>query len=307
MPHFHLFSFLNHPSHNSYATNRCSTAVKAVGGEVLDDGTGIRAGGWRFTSRRGPIASDATSETLKAELGVLALPEQWYDWNRLEVVHESSGLTVSFCGEEALRAWRADMPAPVRVAAAHEWTRSRQAEMEAHHAKRLEYDWTFTTPYVGTTSSSGVGGEGSRHRWVTTTEQMNRALLTSRDPILLFDEIPLYESELEDNGISQLGVKIRVMPRCWYVLLRFFMRVDGVMVRLREARYFGSFDAVKRDNVTVLREIKYQEGSFSELKAGGAPSEGPAYVDGDAAAVALMAVAPVGVKKYEMETLEFGR
>lgn len=29
---------------------------------------------------------------------------------------------------------------------------------------------------------------------------------------------------------------MRLMPRCWYVLLRFWLRVDRVMVRLREVR-----------------------------------------------------------------------
>ena len=29
---------------------------------------------------------------------------------------------------------------------------------------------------------------------------------------------------------------MRVMPRCWYVLLRFWLRIDRVMVRLREVR-----------------------------------------------------------------------
>ena len=30
----------------------------------------------------------------------------------------------------------------------------------------------------------------------------------ARDPILFYDEIPLYESELDDNGVSQLLVKV---------------------------------------------------------------------------------------------------
>ena len=37
---------------------------------------------------------------------------------------------------------------------------------------------------------------------------MDRALLTSRDPILFYDDVPLYESELDDNGASQLSVKV---------------------------------------------------------------------------------------------------
>ena len=98
------------------------------------------------------------------------------------------------------------------------------------------------------------------------------ALLTARDPILFYAEVPLYESELDDNGSSQLSVKVttsvrlqgqemglrrdsavsvqcwshlagavvqvRVMPGCWYVLLRFFLRVDSTLVRLRETRLF---------------------------------------------------------------------
>ena len=50
-------------------------------------------------------------------------------------------------------------------------------------------------------SSSGSGSGGSL-QWRESSEQMNRALLTSRDPILLFDSLLLYESELEDNGVS---------------------------------------------------------------------------------------------------------
>lgn len=191
--------------------------------------------------------------------------------------------------------------------------------MEAHHAKQLQYDWTYTTDYAGTVTLADnappppAAVEERQLVWEPTSDQMDRTLLTSRDPILLFDDLILYESELEDNGISTLSVKIRVMPRCWYVLLRFFLRVDGVLVRLREARLFSQSQGVeqsgggegekKESGAAVLREVKYQEGSFKELRAGGAPPEGPAYADGDTTSVALQAVAPVGVKKYLMEKL----
>lgn len=48
-------------------------------------------------------------------------------------------------------------------------------------------------------------------QWTPTQEQMNRALLTSRDPILLFADLPLFESELEDHGASQVSVKVRAV------------------------------------------------------------------------------------------------
>ena len=63
------------------------------------------------------------------------------------------------------------------------------------------------------------------------------------------------------------------MPRCWYVLLRFFLRVDKVLVKLRETRLFCPFST---DSTVgpVIREIKYSEGTFEELSKAGAPPDG---------------------------------
>jgi hypothetical protein len=33
-------------------------------------------------------------------------------------------------------------------------------------------------------------------------------------------------------------LQVRVMPRCWLVLMRFWLRVDGCLVRLRDVRHF---------------------------------------------------------------------
>lgn len=44
--------------------------------------------------------------------------------------------------------------------------------------------------------------------WEQTSESMDRSMLMARDPILFWDEVPLYESELDDNGVSQLRVKV---------------------------------------------------------------------------------------------------
>ena len=44
----------------------------------------------------------------------------------------------------------------------------------------------------------------------------------------------------------------------------------------------------------------------ASLAAGGAPPEGPAYADAESAALALLAVAPVGVTRYTTEMLVLG-
>jgi type 2A phosphatase activator TIP41 len=99
-----------------------------------------------------------------------------------------------------------------------------------------------------------------------------------------------------------MTVKLRVMPKCWLVLVRLWIRVDGLMVRLRESRLFCRHDT-PAGALTVLRETKHAEGTFKALRAAGAPDVGPAYADADAASQALQAVAPVGVTAFKTDKL----
>ena len=64
------------------------------------------------------------------------------------------------------------------------------------------------------------------------------------------------------------GLQIRVMPKCWFVLLRFWLRVDDTILKIRETRYYCEEGATG----TVWRETKHVEGTFEELAKGGAPS-----------------------------------
>ena len=44
--------------------------------------------------------------------------------------------------------------------------------------------------------------------WKETTQRIDKGMLMARDPILFYAEVPLYVSELDDNGVSQLTVKV---------------------------------------------------------------------------------------------------
>jgi type 2A phosphatase activator TIP41 len=49
-------------------------------------------------------------------------------------------------------------------------------------------------------------------QWQPSSSQIDRRMLMSKDePILFYAEVPLYESELDDNGVCQLTVKVRLM------------------------------------------------------------------------------------------------
>ena len=51
-------------------------------------------------------------------------------------------------------------------------------------------------------------------------------LQDNTQPILLYDNMHLYEDDMHNNGDASLNAKIHVMPRFWYVLQRLFVRVD---------------------------------------------------------------------------------
>lgn len=143
------------------------------------------------------------------------------------------------------------------------------------------YDWTYTTSYAGTLDGP--------HTVVPATEQIDLERLKRRDPIIFFDSLTLYEDELHDNGVSVLDVKIvrscapaaasgrgrrltdsrtrsmpmpmqRVMPTFFLILMRFYLCVDDVLVRIRDVRIFHDFATTH-----LLREQTQHEDTFAAL------------------------------------------
>ena len=107
----------------------------------------------------------------------------------------------------------------IQVACAAAWSRSHDTRLRdgaikgwdaagvAPGAADASYDWTFTTPYAGSVAAGAPGAPPPQ--WRPVDERIDRTLLLSRDPILFFDELTLYESELDDNGAMSLTVKAR--------------------------------------------------------------------------------------------------
>lgn len=85
-------------------------------------------------------------------------------------------------------------------------------------------------------------------------------LLKRQDPILFFEEVVLYESELDDNGISVCSCKLRVMPDRMLLLCRLFMRLDKVLVRIRDTRIYVDFNEGK-----VIRDYTEKEDAFDKV------------------------------------------
>jgi hypothetical protein len=126
----------------------------------------------------------------------------------------------------------------------------------------FHYDWTYSSPF-------SVKMEGGN--WIELEESgMRMDLLTDQNaPILFFDEIVLYEDDLHDNGHVQYSIKLRIMPTCAYILARLWVRVDKVLVRVRETRVLVDFFGIQPQ---VYRDIAWRACPWDELDTHGLPT-----------------------------------
>lgn len=116
------------------------------------------------------------------------------------------------------------------------------------------FDWSYSTDYKGTLSPNAPPFE-------ETEKPIPIELLKRPDPILFFDDVVLYEDELADNGIAMLSCKIRVMPSRLLLLSRFFMRLDNVLIRLRDTRVYVDFETRE-----VIREYQSKECEYEKVR-----------------------------------------
>ena len=180
--------------------------------------------------------------------------------------------------------------------------------------QKEDYDWTFTTPYAGHLHrGDGDGKEAiSQDCWRDTQVGIDRELLMRRDPILFYDEFDLYESELDDHGMCKLVLKLRVMPSCWYALMRYWLRVDGVLVRCYDTRLFCAFheddqNATQPRPSRVVREVKRCECSLEHLARMGVNAATNASIaahrNPDQTAQYFESIAPSGMNFFKVQEL----
>jgi len=141
-------------------------------------------------------------------------------------------------------------------------------------ATNKAYDWTFGSDYCCTINSREAEADGGRRilgaidlssqtrlddiqpkeletsakgSWKVFSESQSGIdiglLRQTNVPILFYDEYIMYQDDLEDCGETIFEVKLRVMPTCWFVLSKLYVRVDGSLVRSKETRLFHKFSS----------------------------------------------------------------
>ncbi|EFX00093.1 tor signaling pathway protein [Grosmannia clavigera kw1407] len=223
-------------------------------------------GHWRISVRKLPISRAAAIDALTAHIGI-PIPEMIFGDNEVALCHVPTGWTIRFCAADALDAVDKTGRDRLQVAHAGDWARSRETSAAAGIADVRPYDWSYSTTYTGTEGwedkTDGTDGQPQppKPHLSPSSAALPLDLLRRRDPIVFHDDVILYESELDDNGISVLRVKIRVMPQRLLLLCRLYMRLDHVIVRVRDTRVYVDFASDR-----VLREYTAREAPFAAVQ-----------------------------------------
>ncbi|GAB1519849.1 Tap42 interacting protein [Rhizoctonia solani] len=261
----------------------------------------IEISGWRLTSTSLPISNGAEIDACQAEVGI-NLPEMFFGNNSLvlewfgpdsdvgipptrpdseenkedvDIKPESKPLwRYEFRAQDALKCVHRGPSEPgdgcVKVGYSEAWLKSRTGPAaESPMPEMVEvkpYDWTYTPLYPGHAS---VPNDLDNDGFVPADpENPQHAIPISElqrpDPILFYAEIPLYEDELHDNGLSILTIRIRVMPGSLFILFRFTLRVDDVLFRNFDTRVYHSF---VRNPPLVVRDTRGWETPYKALRS----------------------------------------
>lgn len=213
-------------------------------------------GPWNMLSVKSHILTSEgpARHRFESQLELPQVPEMIFADNVLRVVH-SDGFGIEFNALDALKRVDAHHD-PLKVAVSQAW---REARSDCEHINDVvkPFDWTFTTDYKGTLIENA-------DKKITVSETMERIdieKLKVREKILFYEDMLLFEDELADNGTSLLNVRMRVMPSGFFLLLRFFMRVDNVMIRVNDTRLY--YQAGKN---YMLREFSTKDDQVKDIK-----------------------------------------
>jgi len=239
--------------------SRGVTILKSIDAELWERGRGASGGPSKATavgSKVPPNVRQATLNTAARPVPVKGLkkPSQALEASSSDATPKASGTSL--------------------VSTIH------SAASASASASDFRYDWTYSSPYAGTLvyrnepsgekKSHGPTLLSGRNLWISTDcSRIDLSLLSDRSqPILYYDDVDLYEDDLHDNGVSHLNVKIRVMPKCLFVLYRLVVRVDYVTVRCRDVRVYHRFGTKE-----VFRDISWRECKWGSLIGAGLPDD----------------------------------
>lgn len=83
----------------------------------------------------------------------------------------------------------------------------------------------------------------------------------------------MFEDEFGDKGYCRANVRFRVMDDCFFVLMRSYVRIDNVKVRILDTRVYHEFGTDR-----LIRDFTHLEATFTELKQKGFDFQGKMHL-----------------------------
>lgn len=224
----------------------------ALAADMSSDRREYRRNDWIISTNKAPILDAERIDKTEAELQI-PLPEMIFGDNHVTLHHVPTNWTFTVDAISALGLVDKH-DAHLKVAHADSWHQKRHKHINGYDLTRVHrpFDWTYSTTFRGNGNFSDA----------PESERIPFDKLKQPLPILFFDEVPLYEDELGDNGLVTYSAKIRVMPGDLLLLVRLFLKVDDVIFRIRDTRVY-----VDLENGKVIREYTEREASFAFVKA----------------------------------------
>lgn len=210
---------------------------------------------WIIRTSKSCIMTKDQEDELNQFVQLPHFPDMLFTKNGLSLQHSSLGFGIRFDPIEALKT--VNPTEGIHVSMSKLWLEARSKHADINKIAK-PYDWTFTpTNYKGS-----ILNENPNSTLIAspTEEKIDYERLKVQETIVFFDEIILYEDELDDNGISKLSLKIRAMPSGVFILQRFFLRVDDTLIRCIDTRVYHDWS---KDY--ILREYSERESKTSEL------------------------------------------
>lgn len=194
-----------------------------------------------------------------------------------------------FCGDTQENAWDAcdyallaGLPSLAVPKSQHasRWHRSR-AEFNTNSKNcrpfETDSDWTYTVSAMPRVTLR----DATSTRYGESCLPMH--LLADRTlPILFHSSLTYFEDELEDSGNSNFQLRLRVHDQFFFLLVRGEVRVDNVLARRCDTRFFGNLGAkpislpgaadggpAALPPGAILREWSYEEVTFARLRERG--------------------------------------
>lgn len=209
----------------------------------------FKYGNWDISFHNGGISNSEEIENIKGQKNLSNVPDMFFGSNYLNILHNTSNNNINICVTDCFDYMSIENSKNIKVAASKDWIKSIEQD---NYSVKETYDWTYTTLYNGTLN--GIKIESSNY-----SIDINKLL--EPNPIILFKEIDLFEDELADNGSSCLKARIRVVNDYCYVLLRFLLKVDAVIYRVIDTRFY-----FEKNWNYMYRESIFRESTADMLK-----------------------------------------